>query len=178
MNWNRAKTLMIVLLLVVNLLLGGRMLYHEAQERAIEARAMEDLCALLARNGLTARPEQIPTVLELTYDAVRSGEELPDPEAGTVRGLPVWGMASGQGELTVTPLIGNWLWSGALPIDGRPCFSAGYALLRLTDGWGRTGILERSELGFSAALIAPDVIRLRPCWLFVISGEVYYVSAV
>jgi hypothetical protein len=176
MNWARAKTLLIILLLIVNLLLGGVLLYREGSVRALEERAMADLCALLLQNGLTAGPEQIPTILELTYDV----EQAEFPEPHTVRGLPVWGMVSGpaQRDPTFTPVTGNWHFSGALPISSRPSFSAGYALLQLTDGWGRTGALEQCELGFAAVSIAPDVIRLRPCWRFVISGEEFFILAV
>jgi hypothetical protein len=179
MNWGRAKTLLIVLLLLVNLILGGRLLYREVQVRTLEGRAMEDLTALLGKNGLTAEAYQIPAALELTYDVVQS-EDGRDPELPSVRGLPVWGMASGSAQigLLFTQVTGEWLWSGALPINNRQCFSAGYALLQLTSDWGRTGVLESAELGFAAMPIAPDVLRLRPCWRFVISGEEFYVLAV
>ncbi|MCL2004371.1 MAG: hypothetical protein FWG72_10310 [Oscillospiraceae bacterium] len=180
MNWARAKTLLIVLLLLANLLLGGILLYREGQMRAIEARAMDDLCALLAQNGLTAEPGQIPAAVELTYDAERAPEdETPGPH--TVRGLPVWGVVASQrafAPVTPAPVTGSWLWDEALPINPRPGFSAGYALLQLTDGWDRAGVLQSCELGFTATPIAPGAMRLRPCWRFVISGEVFYIPAV
>lgn len=178
MNWSVAKTLMIVLLLIVNLLLGGLLTFREVQVRTLERRAMEDLCALLAQNGLTAKPEQIPGILEFTYDVEHSPNEETEPHM--VRGLHIWGIAPGsaQRELTITPVTGDWLWSAALPINGRLCYSAGYALLQLTSGWDKTGVLEEAELGFAAMPIAPDVMRLRPCWRFVISGEEYFILAV
>jgi hypothetical protein len=179
MNWARAKTLLIMLLLAVNLVLGGILLGREAQERERTERALEDLCALLLQNGLTARPDRIPAVLELTYDVERSYDgKLPETNPA-VRGLPVWGVAPGAGRqrLFVTPVIGLWRWDDALPIDGNFGFSAGQCLLMLTADWESTGVLELCELGFVAAPIAPDVMRLRPCWRFVISGEEYFFPA-
>jgi hypothetical protein len=178
MNWAGAKTLMIVLLLVVNLLLGGLLIFREVQVQILERRALEDLCSLLAQNGLTALPEQIPAVLELTYDVEQSGDGGEEPPA--VRGLPIWGMIAGsaQRELILSQVTGDWHWSAALPINSRPSYSAGFALLQLTAGWGKTGVLEEAGLGFAASQIAPDVLRLRPAWRFVISGEEYFILAV
>lgn len=170
MNWERAKTLMIILLFVVNLVLGGILLSGELQERRIDRRAMEDLCFVLEKNGLIAKPEQIPRVLSMTFDAERSADEsFPQTDRPTVRGLPVWGRVTGA-----------WLWDEALPIDDRLCLSAGHALLQLTEGWGRqgkTGVLEQVELGLNASPVAPDVMRLHPSWRFVISGEEYFIAA-
>ncbi|MDR0325744.1 MAG: hypothetical protein LBI19_06610 [Oscillospiraceae bacterium] len=181
MNWARAKTLLIMLLFAVNLILGGLLLYRETQMRARESRAMEDLCALLEKNGLIAGPEQIPSALALTYDVERAPEGETDLVVmQTVQGLPVWGLTGGSGlmRLSVTPVSGYWLWGEALPISGKTGLSAGHCLLKLTDTWGETGVLESCELGFVAALIAPDVMRLRPCWRFVISGvEVFFPAA-
>jgi hypothetical protein len=170
MNWERAKTLMIILLFVVNLVLGGILLSREWQGRELERRAMEDLSLVLEQNGLTVKPEQIPRGLSQTFD-VEMDKDGNAPQAGqpTVRGLPVWGQVAG-----------SWLWQDALPIDGTPCFSAGHALLQLTEDWPgteKTGVLESGELGFTASPVAPDVLRLRPNWRFVISGEEYFVPA-
>jgi hypothetical protein len=167
MNWERAKTLMIVLLLIVNLILGGILLVREWQSGELDRRAMEDLCYILEQNGLLAGPEQIPHTLTLTFDVERDVYgSYPQPGQPAVRGLPVWGQATGA-----------WLWHQALPINDTPCLSAGHALLRLTGGWDKTGVLELAELGFTASPIAPDVLRLYPCWRFVISGEEYFVHA-
>jgi hypothetical protein len=175
MNWARAKTLLIMLLFAVNLVLGGILLYRETQGRTQEWRALEDLCALLQQNGLTARPDQIPSTLALTFDVELSAEEGPPEAHPAVRGLPVWGMAAGSG---VTPVTGVWLWDEALPIDNRAGFSAGHCLLIWADGQDGTGTLEECELGFIATSITPDVLRLRPCWRFVISGkEVFFPAA-
>ena len=178
MNWARAKTLLMLLLFAVNLILGGILLYRETQARTREFRAREDLCALLGQNGLAARPEQIPAALALTYDIERSEEEDLSSGGQTVDGLPVWGQAAGTAQrgLTVTPVSG-WPWGKALPIGDKLCASAGHCLLQLTENWGRTGVLEQCDLGFTASPIAPGVMRLKPCWRFRISGEEVFFPA-
>ncbi|MDR0293025.1 MAG: hypothetical protein LBH95_02595 [Oscillospiraceae bacterium] len=180
MNWARAKTLLIALLLIVNLVLGGVWLYRELQVRTRAARAVEDLCAVLGQNGLGAKPEQIPEALALTYDVERSDERDVPSGAYTVHELPVWGQQAGfapKGALSVTPVSGQWLWDKALPINNSLCFSAGHCLLKFTENWEDTGLLEQCALGFAASPIAPGVLRLKPCWRFVISGEEYFVPA-
>jgi hypothetical protein len=177
MNWARAKTLLIVLLLIVNATLGGILFFREWQTAAQDARALEELCAILENNGLTVRPEQIPPGTALTFDIEAApGED--EPAAGRrIRGLNVWGQVSGslRHGISIVPLTGSWDWEGALPIDNRASFSAGFCLLKLTADWEETGVLEHAELGFAASPIAPNVMRLRPYWLFVISGEeVFY----
>jgi hypothetical protein len=171
---------MILLLLIVNILLGGLLLYREIQVRTLERRAMEDIISLLLKNGLTALPEQIPTLLELTYDVELAADGEALPESHLVRGLPIWGMVSGSSnrELTLSPVAGDWLWNDALPISGSLSLSAAYALIQLTSGWDKTGVLEGCALGFAASPIASDALRLRPCWRIVISGEIYYILAV
>jgi len=168
MNWERAKTLLIILLLVVNLVLGGILLSREWHERAVERHAMEDLCSILGRNGLLAKPEQISRDLALTFDVERDiYERYPQPGQPSVRGLYVWGRVTG-----------SWLWNDALPIGDTLSISAGHALLQMTNGWGKTGVLDLAELGFYASPVAPDVLRLHPCWRFVISGEEFFCHGV
>ena len=178
MNWARAKTLLIMLLFTVNLILGGILLYRETQMRTRESRAKDELCELLEKNGLAARPEQIPAALAPTYDVEKTDGEDALSGGQTVGGLPVWGQATGSADrgLSVTPLSG-WPWSKALPIGDKLCASAGHCLLQLTENWGQTGVLELCELGFTASPIAPGVMRLRPCWRFWISGEEYFFPA-
>lgn len=176
MNWARAKTILIALLLAVNLILGGIWLYRGEQVRAREARALEELCDVLESNGLIAKPEHIPDTLALTYDIERSPEEQFDAEVfeQTVKGLPVWEQPSAV-QIVSDP--GYWLWDEALPINGNPSFSAGYCLLQWANDREADGVLEECELGFSATLISSDVMRLKPCWRFLISGVEYYVPA-
>ncbi|MCL1807452.1 MAG: hypothetical protein FWG31_07100 [Oscillospiraceae bacterium] len=164
MNWAKAKTLLLLLLLSVNVILGGFLLIGEMQTRTQERAATENLCAALERNGLAAKPEQLPQTSSLTYDVERAKE-------------PVSGEAAVRGLRVVTPVAGQWLWEEALPIDNKVCHSAGYCLLGFTAAWEKSGILEECELVFTAAQIAPDVLRLRPSWRFVISGEEVIVPA-
>jgi len=72
MNWNRAKTILILLLLGVNVILGGVWFNRVEQVRSQEAYALEALCDLLLQNGLTATPKQIPGTTAFAYAAKRS----------------------------------------------------------------------------------------------------------
>ncbi|MDR1692214.1 MAG: hypothetical protein LBR72_02560 [Oscillospiraceae bacterium] len=175
MNWKTAKTVLLLLLLAVNLILGGLWLYRETQMRTGETRAGVELCALLEQNGLHAEPEQLPKITSMTYDA----EQIPGGALKTeVNGLPVWEQTvSPVSSETVSPAAGQ-AWGTELPVDGRESLSAGACLLRLTESWSLTGqTLELCELGYSAESYATDAIRLTPCWRFTISGLAYYVFA-
>ncbi len=175
MNWKTAKTVLLLLLLSVNLILGGLWLYREMQTRAGESQAGKELCALLGQNGLFAKQEQLGGAVSLTYDAeqLQSGETKRE-----LNGLPVWGQSTSEnGRLTITET--ELRWGAELPVDGRVSYSAGYCLLKMTEEWGESGkTLETCELGYAAEALAAEAVRLKPCWRFVISGEEYYYSAV
>ncbi|MDR1670067.1 MAG: hypothetical protein LBR76_08920 [Oscillospiraceae bacterium] len=178
MNWKTAKTVLLLLLLIVNLILGGLWLYREMQTRAGETQAVEELCLLLEQNGLSARPEDLVDTASLTYDA----ELVPGGDAKSlVFDLPVWETtvsSVGNGRFLVSEAAES-VWGEELPVDGNPSFSAGYCLLKMTVSWGLSGkTLERCELGFSAEPLSTDAVRLKPCWRFTISGEEYYWLAV
>jgi hypothetical protein len=166
MNWAKAKTLLLLLLLSVNVILGGFLLFQEIQARSQERAAAENLRAALEQNGLTADPGRIPQTLALTYDVARAGEGEPPPGEAFVRGLRV-----------LTQVGGTWLWDEALPIDNTFCHSAGYCLLKLSVEWEGGGVLDECELVFTASPIAPDALRLKPSWRFVISGREVVVPA-
>ena len=175
MNWARAKTILIALMLAVNLILGGVWLYREASVSAGETRAAEALCGVLAENGLFARPEDIPKRTARAYDVEWAGDGASAGEA-VVAGLPVWGFTAvfGRKEPALSPVSGAWLWDEALPVRGSVSRSAEQCLLELVSETGQTGTLEFCELGFCAGPLEPGVNRLTPCWRFVISGETVF----
>lgn len=65
MRWSKIKNIVIALLLVVDVLLLGQVVFQEAESAALRRQAREEAAALLAQNGIRVDLEAMPEDREL-----------------------------------------------------------------------------------------------------------------
>lgn len=74
MDWNKAKNLILLMLVLINLFLLGNLGYLSYRQSAAERQTVEELCAYLQENGVSLDPALVPrknpgrSVLVLTRD--------------------------------------------------------------------------------------------------------------
>lgn len=119
MRWSKIKNIVIALLLVVDLLLLGQVVFREAESAALRRQAREDAAALLAASGIRVDLEAMPEDRELGpmwcqrdtgREAALAAALLGETEVGEDGGYTgakgrVWFYSSGEFTVELVPAV-------------------------------------------------------------------------